>query len=240
MSAARGRSRGVLTLLAVLLVASGVMRVGFGGGLAPVRSAMASSIEASGRALAAAPDVLADVVPEPAALRLSRDDAEGIERLIAALAEREETLDAREAAMDAREADAEASAAARMAEIVEARAELQGMLGELEAAEARLDAAIARASGAAEDDLARLTSVYESMAPKDAGALFETMEPGFAAGFLGRMRPEAAAEVMAVMTPERAYAVSAIIAGRNARIDAPGAASRVDETPPSGSPDAAP
>ena len=221
MSAAKGRSRGVLTVLAVMMVASGVTRMGFGQGFAPVRMAMAETVAASGRAIAAAPEALAEVVPEPAALRLSPDDAVGIEALIAALAEREEALDAREAAMDARMGEAETVAAARMAEVDEARAELRAMLGELEAAEARLDAAIARASGAAEDDLARLTSVYESMAPKDAGALFETMEPGFAAGFLGRMRPEAAAEVMAVMTPERAYAVSAIIAGRNARVDMP-------------------
>ena len=100
------------------------------------------------------------------------------------------------------------------------------MLGDLEAAEAGLDAAIAQASAAAEDDVAQLTAVYESMKPKDAAALFETMEPAFAAGFLGRMRPEAAAAVMTGMSPDRAYAVSAILAGRNAELDAPSGAGR--------------
>ena len=224
-----GAPRGVLAVLALLLASSAVTRLGFGTGLEPVRAAMAEGVVASGQALAAAPAALAEIAgageadgafePERVAARPSGEDAQGIEALIEALAEREAALDEREAALAERAAAEERRLAEGQGEMAETRAELQGMLDELEAAEARLDAAIARASGAAEDDLARLTSVYESMKPKDAAALFETMESGFAAGFLGRMRPEAAAEVMAGMSPDRAYAVSAIIAGRNARLD---------------------
>ena len=229
---ARGRLRraasaapcGVLAVLALLMVSSAATRLGFGEGLEPVRAALAQGVAASGEAIEAA---LADdpappaVSAAPAALRVSSEDAEGIEALIAALAERDADLDEREAALARRAAGEERRQGERMAELVAAKEELRATMAEVEAAEGRLDAAIARASGAAEDDIARLTSVYESMKPKEAAALFETMEPAFAAGFLGRMRAEAAAQVMAGMSPERAYAVSAIIAGRNAALDAP-------------------
>jgi len=89
-------------------------------------------------------------------------------------------------------------------------------LAALEDAETRLRATLSIASGAAEDDLVRLTAVYEAMKPADAAALFETMTPEFAAGFLGRMRPDAAAAVLSGMSPDAAYAISVLIAGRNA------------------------
>ncbi len=226
--AAGAAPRGVLMVLALLMASSAATRLGFGTGLEPVRAAVAQGVAASGRAIeeALSDDPAAedgvDAAPVPAAAPVSPGDARGIEALIAALAERDADLDAREAALAERTSAEERRLAERQAQLAQAKDELQAMMAEVEAAEARLDAAIARASGAAEDDLARLTSVYESMKPKDAAALFETMEPAFAAGFLGRMRAEAAAEVMSGMSPERAYAVSAIIAGRNAALDAPG------------------
>lgn len=91
-------------------------------------------------------------------------------------------------------------------------------LVQLKTTEEELRATLALASTAAEDDLARLTAVYENMKPKTAAALFETMAPEFAAGFLGRMRPEAAADIMAGLTPDAAYSISAILAGRNADV----------------------
>ena len=96
--------------------------------------------------------------------------------------------------------------------------EIQRRLVVLEEAEKSLRSLLAIANTAAEDDLARLTAVYESMKPKDAAALFEKMEPAFAAGFLGRMRSDAAAGVMAGLTPETAYSISVILAGRNADV----------------------
>ncbi|KIN65935.1 hypothetical protein Z945_982 [Sulfitobacter noctilucae] len=86
----------------------------------------------------------------------------------------------------------------------------------LEEAEANLRRTLSLTDGAAEDDLARLTAVYENMKPKDAAALFATMEPDFAAGFLGRMRPDYAAAVMTGLPPDVAYSISVILAGRNA------------------------
>jgi len=122
-------------------------------------------------------------------------------------------------ALQAREAqikDREAKLNIRSKALAVADEEITKRLAVLEQAEVDLRATLALADDAAENDLARLTSVYENMKPKDAAALFETMEPDFAAGFLGRMRPDAAASVMAGLTPEAAYSISVILASRNA------------------------
>jgi flagellar motility protein MotE (MotC chaperone) len=94
-------------------------------------------------------------------------------------------------ALLARETDVarqEAALADRMAALDLAEAAITTRLTELASAEASLKDTLALADGAAENDLARLTAVYESMKPADAAALFTAMAPEFAAGFLGRMR----------------------------------------------------
>jgi flagellar motility protein MotE (MotC chaperone) len=112
----------------------------------------------------------------------------------------------------------EAAVADRMAALSLAESAIDARLAEMAAVEAKLSATLSLADGAAEDDLARLTAVYEAMKPKDASALFETMAPEFAAGFLGRMRPEAAAAVMTGLSPKAAYGISVLLAGRNALV----------------------
>lgn len=104
----------------------------------------------------------------------------------------------------------------RQAAIALANAALDRRLQDLAAAEDSLRATVAMVDGAAEDDLARLTRVYEAMKPADAAALFESMTPDFAAGFLARMQPDAAAAVMSGLSPQAAYAISVVVAGRNA------------------------
>ena len=84
-------------------------------------------------------------------------------------------------------------------------------------AEAALEATIARVDGAAETDLSRLTSVYESMKPKVASELFEQMAPEFAAGFLARMSPQGAANIMTNLSSEAGYAISVVLAGRHVK-----------------------
>jgi len=100
-------------------------------------------------------------------------------------------------------------------DIVEKRIATQ--LAILKAAEAKLASTLAIADSAAENDVARLTEVYEKMKPKNAAQIFETMEMSFAAGFLSRMKPESAAGILSEMPAELAYSVSVIMAGRNAR-----------------------
>ncbi len=121
-------------------------------------------------------------------------------------------------AREAQVAKTEAALEERLAALDLTEQAVTARLTALEAAEARLKDTLALADGAAEDDLLRLTAVYETMKPKDAAKLFEAMTPEFAAGFLGRMRPDAAAAVFSGMSPEAGYAVSVIMAGRNATV----------------------
>lgn len=124
--------------------------------------------------------------------------------LALALSEREEKMTIREAAIRER------LAALALAEDIAAK-----RLAELESAEAKLRETLAIADSAAEEDLLRLTAVYETMKPKDAAGLFQAMAPEFAAGFLGRMKPEAAGAILSGMSAETAYGISVILAGRN-------------------------
>lgn len=144
---------------------------------------------------------------EPKTAQNVTEDDEAFDALLELLQQREARIEQQEAFIED-----------RMAKLREAEQQVEQKLIELGVAEEKLRATVAVASSAAEDDLARLTAVYESMKPKTAAALFEEMAPEFAAGFLGRMRPESAAAVMAGMAPEIAYTVSAILAGRNANI----------------------
>lgn len=104
----------------------------------------------------------------------------------------------------------------RMQALNVAEKRLARTTSELVAAEAKLAATLAIADKAAENDLSRLTTVYETMKPKNAAQLFAEMAPEFAAGFLGRMRPSAAAQIMSALPSDGAYSISLFLAGRNA------------------------
>lgn len=145
---------------------------------------------------------------EPAVLTDPVDIADSpVTDILAALQAREDRLKEREGRM-----------ADRMQALRVAEQEVTQQIVALEQAEQALSATIALADSASELDLARLTTVYENMAPKDAAALFEQMPPQFAAGFLGMMDPTVAAKVMAGLLPETAYSFSVVLAGRNALV----------------------
>lgn len=182
-------ARGTLTLIAILLLVSGLIRLG--GPAAAIAREVANLEDPS---LTMTGDNGCET-PQDVALALT------------ALDEREQRLADREAEIDE-----------RMALLSEAEAAMKETMAELEAAEAELDATLSVASTAAEDDLTRLTTVYETMKPKEAAALFSQMDPQFAAGFLGRMRPDAAAAVMAGLDPRTAYSISVVLAARNANV----------------------
>jgi len=97
-----------------------------------------------------------------------------------------------------------------------AEGRIESRLAELVAAEKALSKTVSIADKSADEDVARLVTLYENMKPKQAAPLFEEMSPEFAAGFLGRMRPDTAAAVMASLTPQTAYTISVMMAGRNA------------------------
>ncbi|WP_071798096.1 MotE family protein [Natronohydrobacter thiooxidans] len=126
--------------------------------------------------------------------------------LLAALRAREARIEQTEAELQAR------SEALRAAE-----AELERQIETLIATETRLAATLRLTESAAEDDLQRLTTVFEHMKPAQAAELFSQMDTEFAAGFMARLRPDFAGEVMAGLEPVIAYAISAVLAGRHAR-----------------------
>ncbi len=190
----RGRrrsARGALTVIAVLLIGSAALRLGNSTG-----QALALAQEPEGEFSEAA------VVPNAAC-----DTPEDLQALLTAFRTRETRIE-----------EQEESIRNRMQALRIADQEVSAKLKALERAEQDLRATIAIAETAAEEDIARLTRVYESMKPKQAAALFEEMAPEFAAGFIGRMRPEAAAAIMAGLSPEAAHRFSVVLAGRNAEV----------------------
>lgn len=183
-------SFGALWVVAALLVASAGIRVAIG-------TDSAIALESEDMPMEAAATEMMTCEPPP----------EEISVVLEALNNRHAAIEAREAALED-----------RIAALSLAEQEIQENLEALEKAEKMLAATIATASTAAEDDLSKLTTVYENMKPKEASALFEQMAPDFAAGFLGRMRPDAAAGIMAGLTSGHAYSISVILAGRNANV----------------------
>jgi flagellar motility protein MotE (MotC chaperone) len=183
---ARLGSRNVLVIVAALFVGSGVIRIGIGSGQAFALGDISADGQMESEPFACTPD----------------QDPGGILN----------TILARERAL----IQAERTVAEQLKSIDFAKAEIRQNLMQLEAAEQKLAATMATVKNAAESDLARLTSVYENMKPKDASTLFSEMAPDFSAGFIARMRPEAAAKIMTGLDPATAYSISVIMAGRNA------------------------
>ncbi|MBW4706988.1 hypothetical protein KX928_04215 [Roseobacter sp. YSTF-M11] len=186
--------RGSILLIAGLLMASAAVRVGSGTGQAfATENPLAAAQET--------PETTTETKTAPEV-----DKAE-MSQMLVAFQEREKRLKEREQQIDM-----------RMKALSVADEQIERRLTVLQDAEESLRSMLALANTAAEDDLTRLTSVYENMKPKDAAPLFEEMEPAFAAGFLGRMRPNAAAGIMAGLSPQVAYSISVILAGRNADV----------------------
>lgn len=201
--------RGVLTVIALLLVMSGLVRLGSGSG-----AAIALEMKEAAEGL---------VGGQPKV-----DDANGVSDVTPELIALLKSTKAREEAVQQREAEL----AAREQALALVETSIAEDLQRLEQAEADLRATMAAADQAAENDIGRLTSVYENMKPDQAAALFQLMEPSFAAGFLGRMRADAAAAILAGLTPDLAYTISVVLAGRNAdvpREDVPEAEGATDK-----------
>ncbi|WP_298851761.1 hypothetical protein [uncultured Ruegeria sp.] len=155
--------------------------------------------------LEAGPALAKPAIHETSENKSAKSDTRDIQVVLTELLRREKTIKQREDALRERE---------KALEIADQAIEMR--LIALQEAEGSLRATLAVADKAAENDLTRLTDVYQNMKPKDAAALFETMDPTFAAGFLSRMPADAAAGVLAGLSPEAAYTISVVMAGRNA------------------------
>lgn len=185
----RKRMRGSLKLVAVLLVAS----------------AFARFTSNAGQALALNMGEANSNEQTTTTGQSVQASEEGLHKMLISLQKREADL-----------AEKEQQMRARMGVLKRVDEDISQKLIEMQRAEERLRATLAISDTAAEDDIERLTQVYENMKPKDAAALFEEMDANFAAGFLGRMRPDAAAAIMAGLSSEAANLYSVILAGRNA------------------------
>lgn len=180
---------GALTVILLCLVGSGIVR--FGG----IEGAIAKESQH------ATPEQQQDA-PRTEVCETEDD----IGHLLEAIKNRQSLLDQREARL-----------ANRIQALNVAEMKLKENIATLIEAEKQLAATLTIADSAAEDDIKRLTSVYENMKPKNAAGLFKAMAPEFAAGFLARMRPDSAAQIMSNLPAEKAYTISLVLAGRNAR-----------------------
>jgi len=125
--------------------------------------------------------------------------------LLKAIQDREAQIAEREAYIDR-----------RMQMLAVAEQRIREQMDALQEAESKLSATLTLADNATEEDVARLTEVYQRMKPADAAGIFETMDIQFAAGFFSRMRPESSAAIMASLPADLAYSISVVMAGRNA------------------------
>lgn len=184
--------RGALFVVSMLLVSSAVIRLTSGTG-----AAIALELET------VAESFTPPQSEEAAATNVAPELAELLQRT------RKKELELRER---------EAALESRMQVLALVEATVNEDIERLKQAEADLRATMAMADQAAEQDIARLTAVYENMKPEQAAVLFQKMEPSFAAGFLGRMRADAAAAILAGLEPDLAYSISVVLAGRNADV----------------------
>jgi len=184
---AQPRKTGTMTVIVGLFLASGLIR------LAEIAPAIAQEIAPS--ELAAPEGVqMASAQPSP-----------DMPALLKAIQDREAQISEREAYIDR-----------RMQTLAVAEQRIREQMNALTEAEAKLAATLSLADNATEEDVARLTEVYQRMKPAEAAGIFETMDVQFAAGFFSRMRPESSAAIMANLPAELAYSISVVMAGRNA------------------------
>lgn len=160
------------------------------------------------RAIEIAPAIAEEMQPvvEPQAEEVaSAEPTPDMPEMLKALQEREAQISEREAYIDR-----------RMQTLSVAEQRIREQMEALKEAEAKLAATLTLADNATEEDVARLTEVYQRMKPTEAANIFATMDIQFAAGFLSRMRPESSAAIMANLPAELAYSISVVMAGRNA------------------------
>ena len=155
-----------------------------------------------------APAFAEEMLPEAAPESLEMASAEptrDMPELLQAIQDREAQIAEREAYIDR-----------RMQTLAVAEQRIREQMSALSEAESKLAATLSLADNATEEDVARLTEVYQRMKPAEAAGIFETMDIQFAAGFFSRMRPESSAAIMANLPADLAYSISVVMAGRNA------------------------
>jgi len=155
-----------------------------------------------------APAFAKEMLPESAVENMEMANVEPLPdmpAMLQAIQQREAQITEREAYIDR-----------RMQTLAVAEQRIREQMDALVEAENKLAATLSLADSATEEDVARLTEVYQRMKPAEAAGIFETMDIQFAAGFFSRMRPESSAAIMANLPADLAYSISVVMAGRNA------------------------
>ena len=129
--------------------------------------------------------------------------------LLRQLAKRRDELDARAKALDDREALLKATEQKIAAQVQQ----MQQLKAEYEQAKTARD-------DAAEANLRRLVTVYESMKAEEAARIFETMEGAVLLDVVTRMGERRLAPILAQMSPGKAQALTIAMANRRALIPA--------------------
>ncbi len=185
-AAPQPRKTGTITVIVGLFLASGLIR-------------------AVDIAPAFAEEMMPSDTPHEALQVASAEPSPDMPALLKAIQDREAQISEREAYIDR-----------RMQTLAVAEQRIREQMDALTEAESKLAATLSLADNATEEDVARLTEVYQRMKPADAAGIFETMDIQFAAGFFSRMRPESSAAIMANLPADLAYSISVVMAGRNA------------------------
>ena len=123
------------------------------------------------------------------------------------LAKRRDELDARAKALDDREALLKATEQKIAVQVQQ----MKQMKGEYEQAKNARD-------DAAEANMRRLVTVYESMKPEEAARIFETMEGAVLLDVVTRMGERRLAPILAQMSPAKAQALTIAMANRRTLI----------------------
>jgi flagellar motility protein MotE (MotC chaperone) len=126
------------------------------------------------------------------------------------LAKRRDELDARAKTLD----DREALLKATEQKIAEEVKQMQQMKAEYEQAKTARD-------DAAEANMRRLVTVYESMKPEEAARIFETMEGAVLLDVVTRMGERRLAPILAQMSPAKAQALTIAMANRRTLLPPP-------------------
>ncbi len=184
MTARRRSGRGVLVITALLLAASGALRLGDGIGAALAARGPVDEGADGGAPLAC---------PAPPAL------------LAAALHDRAGQLDAREAALDARDAALRLAGEVidkRLAELAAAEAELSGTLARADGA---MEGDLVRLTAVYETMKPKeAAAIFSAMAPEFAAGFLARMRPDAAAAVLAGMAPDAAYGISVLMAGRNA------------------------------------
>jgi flagellar motility protein MotE (MotC chaperone) len=91
---------------------------------------------------------------------------------------------------------------------------LDKQLVAIETAKTSLDESIFNRTKLAQEDIAHLTLMYQSMKPKQAAKIFDEMDVNFAAGFIREMKGSQAGLILSNMQTKKAYRISLVIASR--------------------------